>query len=785
MKFPDRLHALSWLHKTGLAVLAMSAPGFWFCLPEPLFTAPNATIALARDGALLGARIADDGQWRFPAGGAVPEKFKIALVNYEDRRFFYHPGIDPLAIGRALRLNLAQQRIVSGASTLSMQTIRLARNAAQRDLPNKLIEMILALRLELRYSKQDILELYAAHAPFGGNVVGLEAAAWRYFGRAPDKLSWAEICTLAVLPNSPALIHPGRNRSRLQEKRDSLLDKLHLAGHLSALDLRLALLEPLPREPLPLPQLAPHLLDTVHAAAPDSFRIATTLDPRLQRMADGVVRQHAKALARQDIHNAAAIIVDNRNFEVLAYIGNPEYSPDNGHGYAVDIVRRPRSSGSILKPLLFASMLDASEILPTTLVTDIPTQYGGYSPENYDHQYRGAVAADVALAQSLNVPAVRMLKLHGVHRFYDFLQHFGMTSLNRNADDYGLSLILGGAEVSLWEVAHFYANLSHLAQAGRFDDASVYHALRVTRDGKAEEAATTAEVTPGAAWLTMRALLEVARPGEEGYWKNFSSARKISWKTGTSWGLRDAWAVGSNTRYTVAVWSGNASGEGRPGLIGGVVAAPILFDLFNGLETAEWFPMEEMYLKEIAVCKNDGFLSNGYCETVPQWAPEHSHFDRISPYHLRLHLDKSRQYRVNSKCEQVADIRHEDWFALAPAQEFYYRRHHADYRSMPPVRKDCASATQADDSPLDFIYPADDAQLYIPIDLAEKKGRAVFEAVHRERDSLLFWHLDEQYLGSTRTFHQMALDTTPGPHVITIVDEKGERLSRRFIVLAE
>ena len=446
-----------------LAVLAL-ALGFWRSLPEPLFDEPLSTVLLARDGTLLGARIADDGQWRFPPTDRVPDKFRRALISYEDKRFAQHPGVDPLAMARAIRLNLQQGRIVSGGSTLSMQVIRLARGERARGYLEKLIETVLALRLELRYSKDQILALHAGHAPFGGNVIGLEAAAWRYFGRAPDQLSWAEACTLAVLPNSPALIHPGRHRDKLQAKRDRLLRQLQASGALSQLDLELALREPLPAEPLPLPQQAPHLLETLRAQYPGVDRFRSTLDARLQVAATAIVRERAAALARQDIHNAAALIVDNRSFEVLAYVGNNEWSVSNERGYAVDLIRRPRSTGSILKPFLYAAMLDAGEILPGTLVADVPTQYGGYMPENYDHGYRGAVPAEVALAQSLNVPAVRMLRQHGVQRFYDDLRQLGMSTLTRRPEEYGLTLILGGAEAKLGDVAGMYANMAAIAR---------------------------------------------------------------------------------------------------------------------------------------------------------------------------------------------------------------------------------------------------------------------------------------------------------------------------------
>ena len=757
---------------------------FWRALPEPLFDAPLSTVLLARDGTLLGARIADDGQWRFPLVQQVPEKFRRALITFEDKRFTRHPGVDPLALARAARLNIEQGRIVSGGSTLTMQVIRLARDERGRGYLEKLIESILALRLELRHSKEEILALHAGHAPFGGNVIGLEAAAWRYFGRAPDQLSWAEASTLAVLPNSPALIHPGRNRQLLQAKRDRLLRQLHAQGELGDMDLTLALREPLPAEPLPLPQLAPHLLESLRAQQPGQHRLHSTLDARLQAAATALVRERAAALARQDIHNAAALIVDNQSFEVLAYVGNNEWSVRNERGFAVDLIRRPRSTGSILKPFLYAAMLDAGEILPGTLVADVPTQYGGYMPENSDHGYRGAVPAEVALAQSLNVPAVRMLKQHGIQRFYEYLRQFGMGTLTRKPDDYGLTLILGGAEATLRDVAGMYANMAAIARHTGQAAPGPYRRLQLLAGTSEPATGAPSELSPGAAWLTLRALLEVARPNEEGHWKSFASSRHIAWKTGTSWGLRDAWAVGSTTRHTVAVWAGNASGEGRAGLTGATAAAPILFDLFNRLEPADWFALPTLHLKEVEACANDGYLANGNCATEKQWAPRESHFDQLSPHNLRVHLDPTRRHRVDSSCERVAHIAQADWFVLPPGQEFYFRRHHGVYRPLPPYRGDCTGGGPAR-SPIEFLYPTPGTRIYIPVDLAEAKSRVVFEAVHRDRDTTLHWHLDDSYVGSTRTFHQRALDIPVGPHTVTVVDPQGQRLSRQFEVLAQ
>jgi len=768
------------------AAALLVGAGFWTCLEEPLFNVPTAAVLVGRDGTLLGARIASDAQWRFPAMTHVPEKFETAIVAFEDKRFHDHHGVDPIALARALYLNVTEGKIVSGGSTLTMQVIRLSRRNRARSYSEKLIESVLALRLELEHTKDEVLALYASHAPFGGNVVGLEAASWRYFGRAPEQLSWAESTMLAVLPNSPALIHPGRNRAELLAKRDALLSKLHDKGKLDALDLELALREPLPSKPLPLPQAAPHLLDTLRARAGNgTHRFDTTIDPSIQAAANAIVAEHARRLSRQDIHNAAAIVVDNVNFEVLAYVGNASWSADGERGHAVDVIQRPRSTGSILKPFLFAAMLDAGEILPESLVPDVPTQYAGYVPENYDHAYRGAVPAKVALARSLNVPAVRMLRRHGVGRFQDFLTHMGMTTLNRSPEHYGLTLILGGAETTLWDMAALYANLAETARQRRARTPSTYRALKL-RSKDTTRTERTAELSPGAAWLTLEALVEVARPGDGRHWREFGSSRRIGWKTGTSYGHRDGWAIGTTPSHTVAVWVGNASGEGRPGLTGTATAAPILFDILNRLpasEDASWFEPPYLHMKQVEVCKDDGYLAGGGCETSEEWIPKHSHFDQVSPYHQRVHLDSEGRKRVHGACEAPRAMTHRSWFVLPAHLEHYYRKHHADYRRLPAYRADCRLAG-ADDAPIAFLYPNHGTRLYIPMDLGQEKGRTIFEAVHRDEEATLFWHLDERYLGSTTRFHQQALDITPGPHVVTVVDEQGNRLARPFEILS-
>ncbi len=459
------------MHSTGIfrryrllpAVVAMAgiAVFFWLSLPEPLFREPLSTVLFDRQGEVVGAHIADDGQWRFPAADSLPEKFSASIRLFEDEYFYRHPGINPLALGRAMVQNFRARRIVSGGSTITMQVIRLSRKGKRRTVAEKLVEMLLSLRLELAFTKADILRMYAANAPFGGNVVGLEAASWRYFGRDPFSLSWAESATLAVLPNAPSLIYPGKNRQKLLEKRNRLLKKLYERHYLDRISYDLSLAEPLPGSPHDLPSLAYHLAERFYSGNPGR-RITTSLDGHLQARVNAILELHRQNLYGNQVHNAACLVVSVETGEVLAYAGNIRNDRHPEYGGDVDVITSPRSSGSILKPFLFAEMLYRGEILPNTLIADIPTRYGGYSPKNYNRNYDGAVPASVALCRSLNVPAVRMLYQYGNARFLQDLRELGFSTLRFSPDHYGLSLILGGAEVNLWELAGVYSSMARV-----------------------------------------------------------------------------------------------------------------------------------------------------------------------------------------------------------------------------------------------------------------------------------------------------------------------------------
>jgi penicillin-binding protein 1C len=751
---------------------------------------PRYSRALYADsGQLLGASVATDGQWCLASSAPAQDRYVAALVEYEDRRFHGHAGFDAMAILRAALSNAEAGRVVSGGSTITMQAARLSRARGQRNLAVKLVELWLAVRLELTHTKAGIVELYAAQAPYGGNVVGLEAAGFRWFGRPAGSLTWAEAATLAVLPNSPGLVHPARSREELGRKRNALLQRLAARGLLSGDEYRSALAEPLPESPQPMPNLAPQLL-----AKAGPGRTETSLDATLQQAVSEAAARHAARLARNGIRNLAAVVLRVDDGSVAAYVGNVppgtaglrdvDSGVDPRAAFWVDCAAAPRSSGSILKPFLYAAMLDSGELTPARLVPDIPTRIGSYSPENNLKSYAGAVRADEALARSLNVPFVRLLRGYGVERFASLLKRLGFSTLNRAPADYGLTLILGGAETTLLDAAAAYAALARMAKSDA-RTSPVTGALPFTGASWRPDAPATVNrydppFSAGAAWLTIEALVSVARPGDEASWQEYASTRRVAWKTGTSFGSRDAWAIGITTEYVVAVWAGNADGEGRPELKGTDAAAPLLFNLFQTLPRSAWFEEPRSELRYESVCDRSGYAAGPDCaETSRILVPARAVTDASCPYCTLVHLSDDGACRVRAEAAGGLGVRTERRFVLPPAMEWYYSRSTIGYSPLPPWAPGMAGSEAGI---VEFMAPEEGAAIFVPIELDGSSGMAVFRAVHRDAGARLFWHLDGDYIGETQGDHRVQARPVPGQHELVVMDQHGSSATRRFEV---
>lgn len=710
-----------------------------FCLPRNLFgDISYSTVVTASDGSLLGARVASDGQWRFPPCDSVPEKFAKALIEYEDRSFYSHFGVSLRGIVRAIKQNLSNGRVVSGGSTITMQTIRLHRQGP-RNLFEKIVEMFMATRLELCYSKDEILRMYASHAPFGGNVVGIDAAVWRYLGNDGNDMSWAEAATLAVLQNAPATVHLSKNRDKLIAKRNRLLRRLFEKGEMTEDEYELAVDEPLIATPYPMPSIAPHLVE-YHHKVNHGKRTQTAIQYSLQRRVEDVAAYWRGEMSLSGIQDLAVVVADVKSNEIIAYCGNADMAVDR-NGKWVDIARSPRSSGSILKPLLYCAAIQEGIILENTILPDVPTDFGGFAPKNFNGQFAGVVPANQALALSLNVPNVYLLKKFGVARFASLLQKCGLSTLHRPAHEYGLSLVLGGAEVTLFDVVDCYTRIARHDAAFPLNDSVAIYAM-------------------------LNAMREVNRPDQLDYTR-VSDIQNIAWKTGTSYGARDGWAVGITPGYVVGVWVGNANGSGVADLTGARTAGPIMFDIFNMLPQSGWFtqPRGDM----MKVCLKSGHVAGEYCvETAMRLCSGNALKSERCPYCTELPVSFDGLRRV-SNCSEPMEMK--SYFILPPIQKHYFKLQHTDYIE-PPSDPDATNKIK-------FIYPTDGAVVLLPKD---REHLMVCKATHSDPSATLFWHLDNNFLEFTKDLHQVQLSLSEGVHRLTIIDMIGSETSVEFVV---
>ena len=737
-------------------------------LTEPAYS--YSTVLNDRNGNLLVASIASDGQWRFPEPDSIPDKVAICIQYYEDRHFYQHPGVNPLAIGRALWQNIRAGKVVSGASTLTMQIARMMRKK-NRTLWQKIVEAGLAIKLDLRYSKEELMIKYASMAPFGGNVVGVEAASWRYYNRPSHLLSWGEATSLAVLPNNPGTIFPGRSDEGYRKKRDRLLTTLLSYKVIDSTTYELSLLEGLPGIPLPIPQEAPHLLSTLQKKHKGEI-ISSTIDPFWQSRSAKILGRYNQQMMSNGVENAAMIVIDLASADVLAYLGNTT-DPD-ADGFNVDIIQSSRSPGSSLKPILYAHALSKGQILPSTLMPDIPTFFGGFNPKNFSRDYEGAVAANEALIKSLNIPFTYLLKDYTYEQFHLDLKNMGFNTLNRPPGHYGLSMILGGAEVTLWDLSNAYLKMYQTLTGQELVNAHLN-----TREPQAKKL----NLEKGAIWHTFNSMTKLSRPSGEENWESYSSSQRIVWKTGTSFGFRDAWAIGINGNVLIGVWVGNADGEGRAGLTGISAAAPILLETMRLSDyDPNWLQDLKPLMERKKVCAVSGFLANEYCPTEMAAVPKYAERSGICNYHKRIQVDKSENYTVNSSCYLLSQSVEKTAFILPPSIGYYYKQHHPSYQGLPPLYPSCSDGAS---NPIEIIYPNRRSKVFIPVELSGKKGRVILEASHVDQNAVLFWNIGESFYGETIQNHQLEVYLPAGPKHLKVIDNYGNETSRTFEVVSE
>ena len=728
-----------------------------------------------RDGTPAYVFLARDDRWRLPVAlGDVDPAFVAALVALEDKRFWHHDGVDPVAIARAAASDAWAARRVSGGSTLTMQLARLL-EPRPRTLRSKLVEMFRAVQLDLRLGKREILEDYLSRAPYGGNVEGVEAAAWSYFGHAARHLTPLEIATLLAVPQGPTRLSPRPgNALRLRARRDAILGKLIAAGAFAAVDARTALADaadtPPPDHLRRMPRQAAHAAVALHRRHPGELRVRSTLDAGVQALAEREAELRRAELHAKGIHSAAIVVVDHRSRDVVALVGSLDFL-DAAHGGQIAMFERPRSPGSTLKPLLYALAIDRGMALPEYLVADVPTQYGTYRPRNFDGDWSGLVALQGALARSLNLPFVDLLDRLGVERFVGELARMGVAPARAAPGRYGLSLIAGGIELTPLEIAGLYATLA---------EDGAYRPLRLVAGDPTPD--PVAVFGAGAAWLTRQALAQRDRPDFPRRRDVAGVPPAIHWKTGTSFGFRDAWSVGSGPAYTAVVWTGNVDDKPSADLIGSEAAGPLLFDVLEGLAGRAPAPPAALPddLVDVELCAYSGHLAGDACpERIHARAPVHAVPTAPCPYHQAYDVDAATGRAVLPACRKPGRAYDRKSFVVLPsAVAAWLTGRHRAVPAAPVFDDDCAGEVAS--APPEVLTPGEGQVVTLIPGVPANRQRVPLSASTRTRT--LHWFVDGELVGTAPSDERVYWTPVAGMHDIVVADDTGRKAHRTLVV---
>jgi penicillin-binding protein 1C len=713
-----------------------------------------------KDGVVLHAFLSRDDKWRlYTNNNEITPLLRKTLIYKEDQYFYYHPGINPFAIARAAVRNIFTGRRTSGASTITMQVVRLLQ-PRRRTYYNKVLEAFRAFQLELHYSKEEIVQLYFNLVPYGGNIEGIKAASLLYFGKPPQLLSLAEITALTIVPNRPSSLRPGMQNEALIAARNEWLRRFGKEELFEENVINDALSEPLDIKRRSSPKLAPHLSLRLQKDFPNQPIIETNLKLQLQRQIEEQVKNYLNRLQGQNIHNAAVLVVDNQTMAVEAYVGSGDFN-NPFDGGQVDGIRAVRSPGSTLKPLLYATAFDKGLIIPKTVVNDVPGNFAGYEPENFDLHFNGPVTTEFALANSLNIPAVRILKDLGTPVFVNQLKKAGFQTIRKQEKDLGLSMILGGCGVTLEEVTRLFASF---ANEGKFQ--SLNYTTEKPIAGK------SANIVSGeASFLITDILTQITRPDLPSNFDNTYHLPRIAWKTGTSYGKRDAWSIGYNKRYTVGVWVGNFSGEGVPELSGANTATPLLFSIFNALDYNSpkgWYTAPaNVQLRK--VCAASGDIPEEFCDhqIIGKYIAGVSAYRKCR--HKRyVFTDPQAKMSYCTYCLSENGFEKRTYPNLAPELIAYYEQQKIPYQKLPPHNPKCERVFH-DGAPL-IVSPNEGSEYYIRKDEPQQIQLAC-QATNDVEE--VFWYVNDKLFQKSNPNEAVFVNPPLGNVKISCSDDKG------------
>ncbi|SIQ90279.1 penicillin-binding protein 1C [Pontibacter lucknowensis] len=717
-------------------------------------------VITASDGSVINAFLSRDDKWRMQLEpDEINPVLKKAVLLKEDRYFYYHPGVNPFAISRAFVNNLLQNKKTSGASTITMQVARLL-YPQKRTYANKLYEMFRALQLEWYYSKDEILQLYLDLVPFGGNIEGVKAASVLYFQQSPRQLSLAQAVTLTVIPNKPSSLRIGEQNERIVDFRNKWLRFYQEQGAFPASEIEDALLEPLEAHRQQAPKVAPHFAYRMFRRYKNHPIVKTTLNRQVQEKVEQLAYNYMQRLRYQNIHNAAVLVINNQTRAVEAYLGSADFNDFAHHGQ-VDGVRAVRSPGSTLKPFLYAAAFDKGLLTPKTMITDVPVDYAGYRPQNYFGNYNGNVTIAHALATSLNVPAVKVLDQLGVYTFVQKLKQAEFSEMKRKGNQLGLSLILGGCDVKLEELTLLY---SAFANQGRYS-----HIRWLQEDTTEQE---TQLLSPGAAYMTNQILTQLTRPDLPHNAHNSPNLPKIAWKTGTSYGRKDAWSIGYNKKYTVGVWVGNFSGEGVPELNGTDSATPLLFDIFNSIDynsTAGWF-QQPKGIGLRAVCAESGSPANSFCrnQVLDTFIPGISSTRKCS--HLkRIAVSEDKKHSYCTSCQPATGFVQQLYPNHAPELLTFFDAERIPYTPIPAHNPSCSRIFK-EYAPI-ITSPAAGMEYFM--EQEERQQLMLHSNAHNEVKQV-YWYINDKFLKATAANEKVFFEPKKaGRYKISCTDDQG------------
>ncbi|NML22797.1 penicillin-binding protein 1C [Pseudoflavitalea sp. G-6-1-2] len=746
------------LSVSGFAVFVL------FLLLNWIFPVPDrvdySTIITDSKDEVIHAYLTHDQQWRMKTElDEISPLLAKTIVEKEDKYFYIHPGVNGMAIFRAMVKNVLHMKRTSGASTITMQVAR-ALEPKRRTYLNKFVEMFRAFQLEWKYSKKEILQLYLNLIPYGGNIQGVKSASTLYFKKNPDHLSLAEITALSIIPNRPSSLVMGRNNDRIIEERNRWLKKFADDKVFTPKEIEDALEEPLTATRNQVPRLIPHLAYQLQKSGHDI--IHTNIELNTQLKIEKIVEDYSRSLTLKNIRNAAVVIIDNRTHNVITYVGSANFydTTDGGQVNGAHAIRQP---GSTLKPLLYGMCIDEGMLTPKTMMTDVAVNYAGYAPENYDKQFNGFVTMEYALEHSLNIPAVKGLQLLGKDKFIQTLSGCDFQQVKKDQKKLGLSLILGGCGSTLEELTGMY---SLFAQDGRY-----YRPNYTKPDTTRGAAYSKAILSPAATYMINETLSKVNRPDFPLNWQSTERMPKIAWKTGTSYGRRDAWSIGYNKNYTVGVWVGNFSALGIPELSGANVATPLLFRIFNTVDydsDQEWFSQPKDCDIRM-VCSETGMPPGDHCaNTVTDYfIPLIS---GTQPCNNQEELAVSGDEKISycKTCQPASGFKKKWYTIVSPEMQQYFEEHHIIYKQIPPHNPNCERLFTTG-APV-ITFPKNGAEYLIskkhpePLQLTCNVGNDV---------SKVFWYINDQFYKTTDAKSKQFFMPDEGPVKISCTDDKG------------